>query len=112
MNIRILRGLCVLGILALAGSFVWAGRIKGIDDGLREMMREPWAVVTLLDAYVGLFVLAAWVFHLERRAGVAAAWTVAMLLLGNIVALAYLLRRATRARSIAEIVSGARQEAA
>ncbi len=92
-----------LALLALLlGAFVAAGLDKGLAEGFSAVTAEGWGVVTLLDLYAGLLVIAAWIFALERSPRVALVWALALLLLGNVVTLVYLLRRARHARGFRE----------
>lgn len=107
MGIQIVRGVLSMALVLMVILFIWAGRLQGFTDGVRAIIREPWAVVTLCDLYIGLILIACWIFWIERSRGVAAAWTIALLLLGNFAALLYLLRRAIRSKSIREMLAHA-----
>lgn len=98
---------CALLLAALVLSFVLAGSVQGLREGGSAIAGEPWGVVTLLDLYVGLLFVAAWIHALEGRWPVTLAWAFALMLLGNAATLAYLLWRARRARSVRELLLGA-----
>ena len=59
------------------------------DNG--HLMRDPWFVATLADAYFGFLTFYAWVFYMERAAGARAAWFVAIMALGNFAMATYVL---------------------
>lgn len=56
-----------------------------------RLLDLAWGRVLLLDVYAGIALFAGWIAWREARAP-AAAWIVALLLLGNVVACIYLLQ--------------------
>ena len=58
-----------------------------------HLMRDPWFVATLADAYCGFLTFYAWVFYKERAAWARGAWFVAIMALGNFAMAAYVLRQ-------------------
>ena len=60
-------------------------------------------VVTLLDLGVGLLFVTVWLALVEPSPRRAVAWIVALLLLGNVVTLVYLLSRTCRARQLRDL---------
>jgi len=86
----------------LAG-IIWASSATSVLTGLRYLAADRWGIVTLLDVYAGVLVVAAWMWACERRAATWVLWVVAMLCLGHLVSLVYLLLRAARARSLAQV---------
>ncbi|QQS53619.1 MAG: DUF1475 family protein [Candidatus Competibacteraceae bacterium] len=92
----ILLGLLVAAILIASGH-------GNVLAGLRHVIADPWGVVTLLDLGVGLLFVAVWLALMEPSPWRAAAWIVALLLLGNVVTLVYLLSRTCRARQLRDL---------
>lgn len=92
----ILLGLLVAAILA-------ASNHSHVLAGLRHVLADPWGVVTLLDLGVGLLFVAVWLALVEPSPWRAAAWIVALFLLGNAVTLAYLLWRTCKVRHWSEL---------
>lgn len=92
----ILLGLLVAAILIASGH-------GNILAGLRHLIADPWGVVTLLDLGVGLLFVAVWLALVEPNPRRAVAWIVALLLLGNVVTLVYLLSRTCRARQLRDL---------
>jgi hypothetical protein len=66
----------------------------------------PWGKVTLVDLYLGLLLFGAWIAYREGSKGTVLAWWVALAVLGNLAAAAYLLRATFVAGSIPELLSG------
>lgn len=79
-------GLALVMVVALAqalGSNLFA------QGGL--VMDLAWGRTLLVDIYVGLLLFSLWIGWREPARGTAAAWILALLLLGNIVACVYVL---------------------
>ncbi|MEM9169462.1 MAG: DUF1475 family protein [Pseudomonadota bacterium] len=101
---RIIAG---LGGLALAGAIFWAvgADDRGLGPVIQEMLGEPWSVVTLIDLYLGFFIIAGVIFFFERNVFAKLFWTLPIFGLGNVWAALWLvwrspaLIRALRARA-------------
>lgn len=91
----------LLGILLAA--ILWASSHGSITASLTRTLADPWGLVTLLDLSVGLVFIAAWISVVEPRPLAAAAWIVALLLLGNTVTLVFLLCRTRYARRFSDL---------
>lgn len=92
----ILLGLLVTAILIASGH-------SPVLAGLRHVIADPWGVVSLLDLGVGLLFIAVWLALVEPSPWRAAAWIIALFLLGNVVTLVYLLSRTCRARHLRDL---------
>ncbi|HHW75973.1 MAG TPA: DUF1475 family protein [Xanthomonadaceae bacterium] len=92
----ILLGLLVAAILV-------ASSHNHVLVGLRHVIADPWGVVTLLDLGVGLLFIAVWLALVESSLWRAAVWIIALLLLGNVVTLVYLLWRTCKVRHWSEL---------
>jgi len=97
----ILLGLLVAAIVSASGH-------SSVLAGLRHILADPWGVVTLLDLGVGLLFIAVWLALVEPNPWRAAAWIVALFLLGNGVTLTYLLWRTCQVRHWSELFLPAR----
>ena len=64
-----------------------------------HLMRDPWFVATLADAYCGFLTFYAWVFYKERAAWARAAWFVAIMALGNFAMATYVLLQLAKLQS-------------
>ena len=62
------------------------------------LMRDPWFVATLADAYLAVLSIALWIAWKERFAVGAWVWVIAVLGLGNIAIAAYALWQLARWR--------------
>ena len=91
-----LLGLLVAAMLTASGQ-------SHVLAGLRHIIANPWGVVALLDLGVGLLFVAVWLALVEPNPWRAAAWIIALFLLGNVVTLAYLLCRTCQVRHWSEL---------
>lgn len=88
----------MLGFGAMAVALVYGFTQGGGWDEVRALTRYPWFNVSLVDVYVGFALFSAWVAHRESAWWTAALWITAIMLLGNLVACAYVLFAAATAR--------------
>ena len=66
---------------ALAYGFIVGDFWK--DGG--ELLDNPWGIVSLFDVYVGFFFFIAWIVYRESCPGIILAWSVAILIGGNVL---------------------------
>jgi hypothetical protein len=88
-----LLGMVVMGVVLIYGFTI--GDFSGEGAVLTRM---PWGIVSLADVYVGFILFCGWVFFREKSLLVAALWTVAVLVLGNLVTCLYVLLALYRTR--------------
>ncbi|MCC6408228.1 MAG: DUF1475 family protein [Planctomycetes bacterium] len=100
--------LCIVLFAVLTYGIVRASLVENVLVGGERMLRDPWSLATLVDAYCGFCVASVWIWAVERKKSVAAAWIVALMLLGNLASLTWLFLRARRASSLGELVGIAR----
>jgi hypothetical protein len=62
------------------------------------LLRMPWGLVSLVEIYVGITLFACWIFWREANSVRAGAWTVAVVLIGNLVSCVYVLLALRAAR--------------
>lgn len=79
-------------LAVMLGGTVWASRLESIRKGGRELVRQPWGVMTIFDAYFGFLTFYAWVAYKERRGLSRVVWFVLIMLLGNIAMAGYMLK--------------------
>jgi len=90
------------GVALLMGGALVHGVTGGnlLEEGTL-LLAFAWGRVTMIDAYAGIVLFAAWICHREPRAWVAGAWIVALCLLGNVVAGCYVVLAARGCRGSA-----------
>ncbi|MGD2060528.1 MAG: DUF1475 family protein [Acidimicrobiia bacterium] len=88
---RLVRFLAVALTLVMAATVVY-GLVSGdFGDEGAEILGLAWGRVTLIDLYVGLIVFGAWIAIRETSWAARIMWWVALVVLGNLAAAAYLL---------------------
>jgi hypothetical protein len=107
---NVLRAAVALLGLALLGLVLWAALAKHELHGdfftqFDVLTTLPWSIATIADLYVGLLLMAALMFLVERSLVSAALWAAPLLVLGNIWAALWLVIRLPR---LAECLRGVR----
>ena len=72
-------------------STTWATGTLGIFEGGAQLIRNPWGIMTLFDAYFAFLTFFVWVAYKERTAVARVLWFILIMLLGNIAMSAYML---------------------
>lgn len=95
----------VLGLLLglLVTALLMANYHSQVLAGLRYLLADPWGRVTLLNFGIGLLFVAVWIALVEPNPWRAAAWIVALFLLGNVITLAFLLCRTCQVQHWSEL---------
>lgn len=101
--VRILTTVCMLILLVFIALIVRASMEKSIGAAVAELVADGWGVVTLVDLYAGLFIIAVWIAFVEGSLRRSFWWIIALIFLGNLATLAYIIRRALRAETIEEV---------
>lgn len=86
-----LRVLCYSILILMLSVTTWASLDKNVLEGTIEVLKEPWAVATLADAYCGFLTFYAWVFYKETSWIARISWFLAIMILGNFAMSGYLL---------------------
>jgi len=80
---------------ALAAGFAiciyWAFTQKPISESGVLLLADPWGVVTLTDLYIGFILFAMFMFFTVPKKSFLLIWVPALMILGNITALVYIL---------------------
>jgi hypothetical protein len=105
---RLVTAISAIVALALLLCIVWAASASGVLAGLRYLAGDRWGIVTLLDVYAGALVVAIWMWVCERRFGTWCLWLLALLCLGHLVSLVYLLLRISRSQTLLQVFTPAR----
>ena len=71
-------------------------------DG-RELMENPWGIVSLFDVYVGFFFFIGWIAYRECCPGIKLAWAVAICVGGNFVAGIYAILALLKSKGDAQV---------
>jgi hypothetical protein len=84
----------VLG-LALTGSILWAMSLKPMGESFSTLISDPWMIVTLGDLYLGLIIFILFIFKTSKNYLQATAWSISLLVLGNVVSVVYVIQYLT-----------------
>lgn len=93
-------------LVVLISASVWAQGREPLWQGLQAIMQQPWGVATMLDLYVGLLIIGTWIALTEPRRSLIPLWWLFLLLFGNMVTLAYVLRRSFMASDLRSMLVG------
>lgn len=69
---------------------------EGVFSALARLVRDPWGLATLFDAYFAFLTFFVWVAFRERSFAARAGWFVAIMLTGNMAMAAYVLLQLRR----------------
>jgi hypothetical protein len=87
-----LRALFILILAVMVALATWASLLCPLFAIPPEVLRHPWFLTTLADAYFAFLTFFVWVAWKEQGLAARALWLVAILLLGNMAMAAYFLR--------------------
>lgn len=80
-------------IVAMLWVTSWASLTQSLGDFARgPVIRDPWVVATLFDAYFGFLSFFVWVAWKEQSLPARLLWFVALMLLGNFAIAGFMLR--------------------
>lgn len=77
-------------LAAMLAVTTWASLDRSVLEA-GNLLRDPWGVATLMDAYLGFLTFYAWVAYKERTLARRVAWFVLVMGLGNIAMSVYVL---------------------
>lgn len=87
---------CMTVLAAMGWVTVRASLDRSVVDAAVELVRDPWFLATLFDAYFAFLTFYLWVFYKESTWVARVAWLIAILLLGNFAMAVYVLRELAR----------------
>jgi hypothetical protein len=79
---RIMKGLALLGVAAMAGVLIYGFTVGDFGQEGRELLSMPWGIVSLVDLYVGFALFSGWIVYRERSVPRSVLWIVLMMVLG------------------------------
>ena len=91
MSISVVRLSGWIGIVAMAAAVVYGFASGGFGEDFAAVWALPWGKVSLVDLFVGLFLVAVVIIWREREVRRWLPWVVALVFLGNLVTGAYLI---------------------
>lgn len=91
MKMKVAKIITWIGLAAMTAG-LFNGFINGdfIKDG-KELLENPWGVMSLVDLYVGFTLFSMWIFYRENNVIKSIIWTILMMVLGFFTACVYIL---------------------
>lgn len=87
-----LRGLFITVLVTMLGVTSWASLHQPLGAFVRSpLLRDPWVIATLCDAYWGFIAFFVWAAWKEQSLGARVLWFIALIALGNIAIAAFML---------------------
>ena len=103
-----IRTVSALGVAAMTIALIYgftSGDFSGEGGQILDLI---WGRVTLIDLYVGVALIAAFVFWRERSLPISLAWLASFVVLGHWATALYVLMASVRARSVDELLTPVR----
>ncbi len=95
--ILFLRGLFIVVFGSMLWVTSWASLHQALGDFVRgPVIRDPWVVATLVDAYWAFIAFFVWVAWKEQSLAARLLWFFSLVALGNLAIAAYMLRELFR----------------
>lgn len=91
MKMKVPKIITWIGLVAMTAGLI-NGFINGefLEDG-KELLANPWGVMSMVDLYVGFTLFSLWIFYRENNILKSIVWTFLMMTLGFFAACIYVL---------------------
>lgn len=99
-GIRIVQAVAAIGIVVFIAMIVRSSLEMNLWEGLKASTDSWWGALTLLDVYTGLFLFTAYIAYRERSGWRVGLWFLALITLGNLASLVYVLVASRRVTSL------------
>ncbi|MGB1801016.1 MAG: DUF1475 family protein [Gammaproteobacteria bacterium] len=86
-----------VGLLIMTAFVIYASLYGDFFQEVNILTDMAWGKVSLVDLYIGLIIFSIWVYWRESNKQTGLAWSIAILLLGNMITCLYLIRIAYQA---------------
>lgn len=86
------------GVIVMTGALIFGFSSGDFGAEGSAILDLAWGRVTLIDLYVGLFLIGTWIVWRERSALRALPWLIGMVFLGSLAAAAYVVYAGTVVR--------------
>ena len=103
-----IRTVSALGVAAMTIALIYGFASGDFSGEGGQILDLVWGQVTLIDLYVGVAIIAAFVFWRERSVPISIAWLAAFIVLGHWATALYVLQASMRASSVEELLTPVR----
>ena len=103
-----IRTVSALGVAAMTIALIYGFTSGDFSGEGGQILDLVWGRVTLIDLYVGVAIIAAFVFWRERSVPISIAWLVAFVVLGHWATALYVLLASVKASSVEELLTPVR----
>lgn len=100
-GLKLFFGVVVLLMLLVT---TWASLHENVIAAVLRLVRDPWGLATLADAYFAFLTFWLWLAWKEAHWASSLGWLVAILLLGNFAMAAYVLLQLRQDRDVASLL--------
>ena len=107
---RVARTAAIVGFGVIAVAIVVGVFTGGVSEQGRTILGLPWGRVALVDTYVALLTVWAWIAWRERDVLRAVVWLLVVVVLGSLAVTAYVLTAALRADDVVDLLVGDRRQ--
>lgn len=103
-----IRTVSALGVAAMTIALIFGFTTGDFSGEGGQILDLIWGRVTLIDLYVGVAIIAAFVFWRERSVPISIAWLAAFIVLGHWATALYVLLASLRTNSVEELLTPVR----
>jgi hypothetical protein len=79
---RLAKLIAALGLLAMTAVLIYGFAIGDFAEEGRQLLSNPWGIVSLVDLYVGFVLFSGWIVYREKSAARSVIWVALMMVLG------------------------------
>ena len=79
---KIAKTISLLGVLAMTAVLVYGFTVGDFVEDGRQLLSNPWGIVSLVDLYVGFTLFSGWIIFREKSALRSIIWVFFMMTLG------------------------------
>jgi hypothetical protein len=82
LNMKLAKWISGLGVAAMMGILIYGFVVGDFGEDGRQIMQNPWGLVSLVDLYVGFILFSGWIAYREKSVITAVIWIILMMVLG------------------------------
>ena len=79
---RIAKLIAALCLLAMTAVLIYGFVVGDFAEEGRQLLSNPWGIVSLVDLYVGFVLFSGWIVYREKSAARSIVWVILMMVLG------------------------------